>query len=439
MKNLKKFTIAAMAFASTVFIAAAQPCTASADDTSIQCGDNVYATLDTVGHLTISGTGDMWSNETINYFSSIANGIYTVTIEDGVTSIGDYSFTVSYNSNAGGLNGRYGLSNLQSVDIGNTVESIGVGAFYDNDQLTDIDIPSSVATIGNSAFSMSGLKTCKLHEGLLTIGESAFTFTSLTNINIPDNISSIESNAFANISSINVTIPEHIAIIKANAFSGTKVSATVKSMDVVIGTNAFGYNASIKANRGSTAETYCINTPAYTTLSYIQYKSVLTLNPTGGKVSPAKKNVLSETYYGNLPAPTRKGYIFAGWYTKANGGKKIKSDTLITTRVNSTLYAHWTKIALARAAKPSLANKSGKAMAIKLTKVSKADGYQIQYSVKSNMNGAKSVTTSSRSYTAKGLKLKKSYYVRARAYKNDSTGKKVYGDWSNTAKIKITK
>ena len=108
MKNLKKFTVAAMAFASTVFIAAAQPCTASADDTSIQCGDNVYATLDTVGHLTISGTGDMWSNETMNYFGSIANGIYTVTIEDGVTSIGDYSFTASYNYNAGGLNGRYG-------------------------------------------------------------------------------------------------------------------------------------------------------------------------------------------------------------------------------------------------------------------------------------------------------------------------------------------
>lgn len=438
MKNLKKFIVAAMAFASTVFITAAQPCTASADDTSIQCGDNVYATLDTVGHLTISGTGDMWSNETINYFSSIANDIYTVTIEDGVTSIGDYSFTTIYNYNAGGLNGRYGLSNLQSVDIGNTVESIGVGAFYDNDQLTDIDIPSSVATIGNSAFSMSGLKTCKLHEGLLTIGESAFTFTSLTNINIPDNISSIESNAFANISSINVTIPEHIAIIKANAFSGTRVSATVKSMDVVIGTNAFGYNPSIKANRGSTAENYCINNPSVS-LSYIQYKSVLTLNPAGGKVSPAKKNVLSETYYRNLPAPTRKGYIFAGWYTKANGGKKIKSDTLITTRVNSTLYAHWTKIALARASKPSLSNKSGKAMAIKLTKVSKANGYQIQYSLKSNMNGAKSVTTSSRSYTVKGLKLKKAYYVRARAYRNDSTGKKVYGDWSNTAKIKITK
>lgn len=438
MKNLKKFTVAAMAFASTVFIAAAQPCTASADDTSIQCGDNVYATLDTVGHLTISGTGDMWSNETINYFRSIAGDIYTVTIEDGVTSIGDYSFTASYNSNAGGLNGRYGLSNLQSVDIGDTVESIGVGAFYDNNQLTDINIPSSVATIGNSAFSMSGLKTCKLHEGLLTIGESAFSFTPLTNINIPDNISSIESNAFANISSINVTIPEHIAIIKANAFVGTKVSATVKSMDVVIGTNAFGYNASIKANRGSTAETYCINNSSIS-LSYIQYKSVLTLNPTGGKVSPAKKNVLSETYYGNLPAPTRKGYMFAGWYTKANGGKKIKSDTLITTRVNSTLYAHWTKIALTRASKPSLSNKSGKAMAIKLTKVSKAEGYQIQYSVKSNMNGAKSVTTSSRSYIAKGLKLKKSYYVRARAYRKDSAGKKVYGDWSNTAKIKIKK
>lgn len=381
----------------------------------------------------------MWSNKTIGYFNNISNDIYTVTIKDGVTSIGDYSFTKNSYSSWSAQYSYYGLSNLQSVDIADTVESIGESAFYKDNQLKDIDIPSSVATIGSSAFSDSGLKTCKLHEGLLTIGENAFHSTSLTNINIPDNISSIESSAFSNISSINVTIPEHIAIIKANAFAGTAVSATVKSMDVVLGTYAFGYSASIKANRGSTAEKYCINNSVYTTLSYIQYKSVLTLNPTGGKVSPAKKNVLSETYYGNLPVPTRKGYIFAGWYTKANGGKKIKADTLITTRVNSTLYAHWTKIALARAAKPSLANKSGKAMTVKLAKVSKADGYQIQYSVKSNMNGAKSVTTSSRSYIAKGLKLKKSYYVRARAYRKDSAGKKVYGDWSNTAKIKITK
>ena len=39
----------------------------------------------------------------------------------------------------------------------------------------------------------------------------------------------------------------------------------------------------------------------------------------------------------------------------------------------------------------------------------------------------------------KKLKKGKTYYVRVRAYKKDSTGRKVYGKYSTVKKIKITK
>ena len=52
-------------------------------------------------------------------------------------------------------------------------------------------------------------------------------------------------------------------------------------------------------------------------------------------------------------------------------------------------------------------------------KISGAAGYQIQVSTKKNFKGAKTITVSKskKSYTKKGLKAKKKYYVRIRAYK----------------------
>ena len=49
--------------------------------------------------------------------------------------------------------------------------------------------------------------------------------------------------------------------------------------------------------------------------------------------------------YGNtlasLPAPTRTGYTFAGWYTASTGGTKIATTTAVPSS-NTTYYAHWT-------------------------------------------------------------------------------------------------
>ncbi len=47
--------------------------------------------------------------------------------------------------------------------------------------------------------------------------------------------------------------------------------------------------------------------------------------------------------YGELPTPTRVGYVFDGWYTEAEGGTKVTSDTVISIEGNHTLYAHWSR------------------------------------------------------------------------------------------------
>ena len=65
------------------------------------------------------------------------------------------------------------------------------------------------------------------------------------------------------------------------------------------------------------------------------------LDANGGSVTPAS---LARTYkakYGELPTPTRSGYIFLGWFTEKTGGEQVNADQRITITRNHTLYAHW--------------------------------------------------------------------------------------------------
>lgn len=67
-------------------------------------------------------------------------------------------------------------------------------------------------------------------------------------------------------------------------------------------------------------------------------------------------------------------------------------------------------------------------------KTAKADGYKVQYSTAENFKDTKEVTTTKTSKVIKGLKSKKTYYVRVCAYvKNGS--KKISGIYSKTVKI----
>ena len=97
-----------------------------------------------------------------------------------------------------------------------------------------------------------------------------------------------------------------------------------------------------------------------------------------------------------------------------------------------------------KAKKASLKSvKSRKKKTAKVTwkKVSGAEGYQIQYSKKSNFKSAKKVTVkgaSKKTKTLKKLTAKKKYYVRVRAYKTVN-GKKVYTSWSAKKSVKIKK
>lgn len=162
------------------------------------------------------------------------------------------------------------------------------------------------------------------------------------------------------------------------------------------------------------------------------------------KLAGGKNNGLNPTYLAKnqslkLKSPTRKKYTFKGWYV--NGKKVTTLNKKVTSNKKVTVTAKWEKVKTGAATIKSAKNSSSGAIAVKYAKVSGAAGYEIYYSTSKSFSKSKtsSVTTKKTSTTLKKLTKGTTYYVRVKAYKNDSAGNKVYGKVSKTIKVKITK
>lgn len=62
----------------------------------------------------------------------------------------------------------------------------------------------------------------------------------------------------------------------------------------------------------------------------------------GNELSGATKKVTFDSTYGELPTPTRAGYVFLGWFTKTN--ESTTETSVVSTPDDHTLYAHWEKV-----------------------------------------------------------------------------------------------
>ena len=154
--------------------------------TTGKCGDNVTYSFDTsTGMLTISGTGKMTDYSYHNYSPFYQNtNIESVSIEDGVTSIGESAFD--------------SCTSLTSVTIPDSVTNIGDSAFYYCTRLTSVTIPNSVTNISGYAFYYcTNLTSVTMGNSVTNIGQDAFCeCTSLTSITIPNSVTSIGSGVF---------------------------------------------------------------------------------------------------------------------------------------------------------------------------------------------------------------------------------------------------
>ena len=199
---------------------------------SVDSGNTVFASLD--GVLFSADYGNL-----IFYPGNRDGATYSVT--NSVLSIGQYAFCRS--------------SNLETVIIPDSVESIAVGAFElcyrlgsiqvsqanlwykdingvlftkDGDTLLCCPegktgayiIPEGVRDIGDGAFNSSHLGSVTIPSGVATIGDYAFRYCgALTTLSIPEGVTRIGEGAFEDCSGLTtLTIPEGVTRIGEGAF-----------------------------------------------------------------------------------------------------------------------------------------------------------------------------------------------------------------------------
>lgn len=194
-----------------------------------------------------------------------------------------------------------------------------------------------------------------------------------------------------------------------------------------------------KAGEESRTCSVCKQTEKHQVSKLSQKKYKITYKLNKGKNNKKNPKTYTSAKKVVLKKPTRKGYAFKGWYTDRKCTKKITSIKK-GSKKNYTIYAKWSKVKVKKTTGLKVMNTKGKNLVVRYSKVSGAKGYQITYATNSKFTkGKKVVNTTKRTKTIQKLKKGKTYYVRVRAYKKDSTGRKVYGKYSTVKKIKITK
>ena len=170
------------------------PFSAFALNASGTCGMNATYTFDsTKGVLTISGTGAMtdYAYASASPFYDV-EGIKSIVVEEGITSIGDHAFhnvkkatsiKLPFSLTNIGTDSFYDCDSLKSICIPRGLAAMEAGAFYGCDALEDVAILSGLTAIPDHAFtSCANLKTIAIPQSVTSVGDYAFYGTALSKI-----------------------------------------------------------------------------------------------------------------------------------------------------------------------------------------------------------------------------------------------------------------
>lgn len=208
-------------------------------------------TYDSTGKLSFSGSGAIpdWKNTGMMPWYKYIKNVNAVDLGGQITSIGNYSFYDFYNIQT--VRGGQNVSKIGSCAFTHTsikeypftlkVTSIGGGAFRDCCQIRTADI-SNATELGGSAFqACSELEDVKLSPNLQSIESLTFSGTSLSRSDLlPNKIKKIGASAFGHTQFSELKLPEGLIEIGEQAFMSAKLkNITIPERVTSIGRMAF--------------------------------------------------------------------------------------------------------------------------------------------------------------------------------------------------------
>ena len=181
------------------------------------CGEGLQWSL-SGGVLTVSGTGEMTDYTEFDPapWWEFRQDIRSVTISEGVTSVGDLTF--------------YDCQSLTGVTLPDSLRSIGEIAFAQCTALTNVYSGNGLEIIGRSAFEeCTGLQDFAFPAALTTLGERAFyRCAALRSVTLPENATDLGYGAFAYCTSlVQATIRGSITVLPDWIFYGCDSLSTL--------------------------------------------------------------------------------------------------------------------------------------------------------------------------------------------------------------------
>ncbi|MCL2081664.1 MAG: InlB B-repeat-containing protein [Oscillospiraceae bacterium] len=163
----------------------------------------------------------------------------------------------------------------------------------------------------------------------------------------------------------------------------------------------------------------------------------VTFNGMGGTVSGGARRTVGMGRQTEIPAVTRRKYIFDGWWTaRESGGRRLDGRNTSSISRDQTYYARWIVAKPPRPRKLKLTNPSRARMRISLDG-GRVAGLKYEIEIATNKKFTKGYRLREKFGTVK-LKRNTTYYVRVRSWRRDSAGRYANSRWRN-GKIRLSK
>ena len=187
-------------------------------DSVTAIGEGAFANLDGLRTIIIPSTVKRIEKNAFKNNTTLETVIIQERNGEGVEYIGDSAFD--------------GCSNLQSINLPDTIITIGSVCFRNCTKLDNIKLPNKLITLSSQTFqNCTNLKNLELSENLETLGVESLQNTSLTKLKFPPNLSSIRSGA------LSISALEEIDTSENNYFefkNGVLYSKDLKTLVVVL-------------------------------------------------------------------------------------------------------------------------------------------------------------------------------------------------------------